>query len=266
MPRVSRSPDDQQQVDAAGPEFLEILARGLRLIGLFNAERRAMTLSEAAELAGLPRASARRVLHTLAALGFVRLDGRLFALTPHVLRLAAAYLETDLVPAVAKPIVERISAAVDEACSVAVLDGGDAVMVARAAPRRILTVGLPIGYRVPAYCSALGRVLLAGLPAGELDAYFAALEPAKLTRHTETDTRALRALVAQAGRDGYALVDEEAEYGFRSIAVPLRHADGRTAAALHVGVHLERASAADLRNRVLPLLQAEATAAAPLLL
>ena len=266
MPRVNRSADDQQLVDASGPEFLEVLARGLKLIGLFNAERRQMTMSEVAERAGLSRATARRVLHTLQALGFVVTEGRQYQLTPQVLTLAAAYLTSNLVPAVMKPIVERLAKTVEEACAVAVLDRGEVVMVARASPVRILTVGLEIGYRIPAYCSALGRVLLGGLPDADLDAYLHALTPEPLTRHTRIDKAEIRAAVEAARRDGYSLVDEETEYGFRSIAVPVRQADGRVAAALHVGVHLERASRAHMLETFLPLLRAEAAAAAPLLL
>ena len=266
MPRVNRSKDDQQLVATAGPEFLEVLARGLKLIGLFNAERRAMTLSEVADLADLPRATARRVLHTLQALGFVAADGRLFTLTPRVLTLAAAYLGSNLVASVMTPIVGRVAADLDEACSAAVLDRGEAVMVARASPVRILSVGLDIGFRVPAYCSSLGRVLLAGLPEPELDAYFETLAPRPLTRHTRTDKAAIRATVETARHEGFSLVDEETEYGFRSIAVPVRRRDRNVVAALHVGVHLERASCRHMQQVFLPRLRAEAEAASAVLL
>lgn len=264
MPRVRRSAEDRQLADGSGPEYLEVLARGLRIMSLFNAQRRHMTLSELALLADAPRATVRRVLITLERLGFVALDGRQFRLTPHVLSLASAYLASNTVSLVMQSVVERISQTFGEACSAAVLDRDEAVMVARASPVRIMTIGLEVGYRLPAYCSSVGRVLLGALPEPELDAYFARVTLASLTPRTVTDPGILRAIVLSDREQGYSLVDQEAEHGFRSIAVPVRRRDGRTVCALHVGVHADRVSLGRMLDDLLPTLATEARAAGEL--
>lgn len=265
MPRVRRSAKERQAADEGGPDYLEVLARGLRIVALFNAERRRMTLSELAALAEAPRATVRRVLITLERLGFVTLEGRQFRLTPRVLTLAYAYLASDTVPLVMQSVVEGISQRLGEACSAAVLDRDEAVMVARASPVRIMTIGLEVGYRLPAYCSSVGRVLLGALGEAELDAYLARVAPERLTSRTVTDIDLLRATVASDREQGYSLVDQEAEHGFRSIAVPVRRRDGATLCALHIGVHADRVSLERMRDDILRLLAAEAKAAGELL-
>lgn len=264
MPRVRRSAEDRQASEDGGPDYLEVLARGLRIVALFNAERRQMTLSELAALADAPRATVRRVLITLERLGFVAVNGRQFRLTPRVLTLASAYLASNTVALVMQSVVEGISRRLGEACSAAVLDRDEAVMVARASPARIMTIGLEVGYRLPAYCSSVGRVLLGALGEPELDAYLARVRPERLTPRTVTDVDLLRAIVASEREQGYSLVDQEAEHGFRSIAVPVRRRDGATVCALHVGVHADRVSLERMREDILPLLDMEARAAGEL--
>jgi IclR family pca regulon transcriptional regulator len=249
---------DAERRQSANPDFLEALARGLSVLQAFGPDRRQMTLAEVAREVDLPRATVRRALITLTELGHVETDGRLFRLTPGVLRLAAAYLGSNGVSTILQPRCERLSLAWGGPCSAAVLDGEEIVFVAYGQPTRMVSVTTMVGWRLPAFCTALGRVLLAGLEEAELDAFLAKLHPQAATPQTELNPKALRARILEARAEGFALVDQEAEIGFRSIAVPLRRYDGRVIAALNFGMQTERETAAALRERVLPLLRAEA--------
>jgi IclR family pca regulon transcriptional regulator len=226
MPRVKRSEAERQLDEAAGPDFLEALARGLRVLQAFNRERRQATLCEVAQAVDLPRASVRRTLRTLVRLGFAETDGRLFRLTPRVLTLASAYLLSNAIADILQPAVERLTAEVGEACSAAVLDGDDVIMIAHASPNRVINVSAQIGFRLPALSSSLGRVLLAALDDRELAERLARSKPERLTPVTVVDRAALRGAILKVRDDGYSLVDEEVEMGFHSISVPLRRLDG----------------------------------------
>lgn len=258
-------PQDAERRRAAGPDFLEALARGLAVLQAFEPERRQMTLAEVARAVDLPRATVRRALLTLTELGHLETDGRLFRLTPRVLRLAAGYLGSNGVSTILQPRCERLSLAIGEPCSAAVLDGEEIVFIAYGQPTRMLSVTTMVGWRLPAFCTALGRVLLAGLPDAALEGFVAGLRPVAVTPQTILDPVAIRAQVMKARREGFALVDQEAEIGFRSIAMPLRRYDGRVVAALNVGMQTERGGIAVLRDQVLPLLRAEAAEISTLL-
>jgi IclR family pca regulon transcriptional regulator len=257
-------PKDAARRSAAGrgEDFLEALARGLRVITAFDAEHRQLTLSDVARALDLPRATARRALHTLNELGYCETDGKLFRLTPRILGLAAAYLTSNAVSIVLQPTCERLADLAGESSTAAVLDGADAVMIARALPARQLPVGIGIGYRLPAFCSALGRVLLAARDDPALDRFLAELRTAPQTGHTLLDKGALRAAILAVRAQGFALVDQEAEAGFRSIAVPVRRYDGRVVCALNIGARVERAPLATMLERHLPLLRETAAALA----
>jgi len=263
MPRIGRSPDEQTLVDAAGPDFLEALARGLRVIEAFGRERKALTLSDVARLVDLPRASVRRTLTTLVRLGYAEMDERLFRLTPRILNLAGAYLASNTITGIVQPAIERLSEDVNEACSAAVLDGEDVVMIAHAAPRRVINVSAQVGFRLPAAASSLGRVLLAALDGPALDAFLASVQPTKLTSTTVVGKKELRKAILKARADGFSLVDQEAEIGFRSISVPLRRIDGRVVASLNIGVRSERCPLSTMRGVFLPKLRALAAGLQP---
>src|SRR5215472_9435818 len=187
MPRVKRTPAEQRLADDAGPEFLEALARGLHIVQVFNSERRQLTLSDIAKLVDLPRASVRRTLNTLIHLGFAETDGRVFRLRPRILTLASAYLMSNAISDILQPAVERMAREVGEACSAAVLDGDDVIMIAHASPNRVVNVSAQIGFRLPAVSSSLGRVLLAALEDRELDRFLRRIEPERLTSATVVD-------------------------------------------------------------------------------
>jgi IclR family pca regulon transcriptional regulator len=255
MPTLKRSTAEQRLVETSGPDFLEALARGLRVLEAFNQDRKQLTLSDIAKLVDLPRASVRRTLHTLVALGYAETDSRLFRLTPRVLMLARAYLLSNAVSDILQPALERLSLEIDESCSAAVLDGEEVMMIAHASPKRMIPISAQVGFRLPAFATSLGRILLAALDDRRLDAFLARIQPKKITSSSILDKRELRKAILGAREDGYALADQEAEIGFRSIAVPLRRLDGRTIAALNVGIHSERMPLKAMHGRFFPKLQ-----------
>jgi IclR family transcriptional regulator, pca regulon regulatory protein len=255
MPRLKRSEAEQALAGAAGPDFLEALARGLRVIEAFGRDRRWLTLSDLARRVDLPRASVRRTLVTLVKLGYAEADDRLFRLTPRILTLAGAYLTSNPVSDIVQPALEALSDDVNEACSAAVLDGDEVTMIAHASPNRMLPVSAQIGFRLPALSSSLGRVLLAAMDDETLNRFLAGVDAVKLTPATVVDKVALRRAIVKARADGFSLVDQEAEPGFRSISVPLKRRDGRVIAALNIGVHSERGPLNTMRNVFLPRLQ-----------
>ena len=244
---------------AAAGETLQGLERGLAVIQSFSHEAPAMTLSEVARRTDISRATARRILLTLEALGFVRSDGREFSLSPRVLSLGWAYLSSLDLWEVARPFMQDLSAATQETCSACTLDLPDIVFVARVpAPRRILMMSLGVGSRLPAFAAAMGRVLLAGLPDAKVAAHLASTRLEALTHRTVTDPRRLRALVATVREQGHSLVDEELELGLRSLSVPLRAPDGRPVAALNLCAAAARVSVAEMEVRYLPAMRATA--------
>lgn len=223
-----------------GEMFVQSLARGLAVITAFDAEHTSMTLSEVAARTGLSRASSRRLLHTLRELGYVRLDGASFALTPQVLRLGTAYLSGLGLPQLVQPHLERLTASVGESTSAAILDGPDIVYVARVATRRIMTVGITVGTRFPAYATSMGRVLLADLAEADLDAYLATTPLVALTERTLHDAKSLRAELARVREQGWAVVDQELEAGLCSVAAPVRDVSGSTLAAINISTSTHR--------------------------
>lgn len=215
-------------------QFVQSLARGLSVIVAFDQEHHEMTLAQVAQRTGYSRATARRFLHTLVELGYMRTDGKSFALTPQVLRLGTAYLSGLGLPQVAQPHLERLSALLEESTSAAVLDGTDIVYVARVATRRIMSVGIAVGTRFPAYATSMGRVLLASLEEDALDEHLARAELRPLTPRTIHDPAALRRELDRVREQGWALVDQELERGLTSIAAPIAGRGGSVVAALNV--------------------------------
>lgn len=241
-------------------EFVQSLDRGLAVIRAFNADNPELTLSEVARATGLNRASARRFLHTLVELGYVRTDGRRFALRPKILELGYAYLSSLSLPEVAMPHLERLVERVHESSSVSVLDGDEVVYVARVPTRRIMRIAIAVGTRFPAYATSMGRVLLAGQTDEWLDGYFATVSLSRLTPHTIADPKRLHAELRRIRRDGYALVDQELEEGLRSIAAPIRDGDGRVVAAVNLSAHASRGTVESMKQTLLPPLLETAAA------
>ncbi|MET0969761.1 MAG: IclR family transcriptional regulator C-terminal domain-containing protein [Tardiphaga sp.] len=261
MPKLKREGDDRSSTD-----FVESLDRGLRVLELFGASSRPMQLSDVAKAADLPRATARRILFTLERSGYVASDGKLFALTPRVLALSGAYMTSNQVVTILQPVLDRISSDAQEISSLAVLDGNDVIFVARASPARVFSAGIDLGYRLPAFCSSVGRIMLGKFSDDELVATLAAMELPAMTPFTVTDRAALKAAIIADRNKGYSLVDREAEPGFRSISVPVRRYDGAIVAAINMGAHVDRVSTSEMTERFLPLLRDAAAQVKPLLL
>jgi IclR family pca regulon transcriptional regulator len=233
-------------------DYVQSLERGLAVIRAFDAEHRELALSDVARATGLTRAAARRFLLTLVKLGYVHVaDGR-FSLRPRVLELGYAYLSSLTLPEVAQPHMEALVAQVNESSSISVLDGLDVVYVVRVPTRRIMSITIAVGTRLPAYATSMGRVLLAGLPTDQLDERLAGVKLRALTKRTVTSKAALRRILATVRRQGYAAVDQELEEGLRSLAVPIHDRAGAPIAALNVSVHASRATMAALKRDFLP--------------
>lgn len=247
-------------VSESNVQLVQSLSRGLAVIRAFDAHHPRQTLAQVAEATGLPRATTRRFLHTLIAEGYAQSDGSVFWLTPHTLNLGFSYLSSLGLPDIAQPHLEALSHALNESCSVSVLDGPDVIYVARAAANRIMSVNITIGTRFPAYATSMGRVLLAGLPERELDAYLATVPLEPITDQTITDPAALRQELARVAKQGYCIVDQELEAGLRSVACPIRNAEDQTIAAINVSTRAAAYTADELVRKLLPQLNDTALA------
>lgn len=251
---MTLSPDPEAR--RPGDTYVQSFARGLDVIRSFSDAAPRQTLSEVAQRAGLTRAGARRILLTLQTLGYVHAEGKLYALTPRILDLGFAYLSSMPIWNVAEPQMEALVEQVMESCSAAVLEGTDIVYVLRVPTRKIMRNSLGIGSRLPAYCTSMGRMLLAGLADDEV---LARLGPAPLqarTRHTLTDPAAVLARIQQARKQGWCLVNQELEEGLVSIAAPIVDRRGRTLAAINISGQANRTSPRQMQESMLePLLK-----------
>jgi IclR family pca regulon transcriptional regulator len=255
---MSATDPDNVLFRGGDPDFMTSLARGLHVIRAFAGVDRRLTIADVSRATGLTRAVVRRCLYTLRELGYAATDGRAYFLQPRILNLGYAYLSTAPVPIAAQPVLEEMSEMLGEASSVAVLDDGAVVYVARAATKRIMSVTLGVGSRLPAYCTALGRVLLAHLTEEQATTELAKVEFVPHTKHTVTSRKKLEELLVSVRHDGYALNDQELEIGLRSIAVPVRNVVGSVVAAMNVSTQASRVSRRELIERCLPVLQSAA--------
>ena len=251
----SSAPDAADAPDRPGDSYVQSFARGLAVIRAFNAERPEQTLTDVAAAAGLTRAGARRILLTLQTLGYVETEGRLFRLTPKILDLGFAYLTSMPFWNLAEPVMEELSAQVHESCSAAVLDRTEIVYVLRVPTHKIMTINLSIGSRLPAYCTSMGRVLLAALDDEALDATLGSTPLYAHTARTVTDKEELKKVIAQVRRQGWAIVDQELEGGLISLSAPIRNRQGRVIAAMNISGNAQRNSAKQMVKAFLEPLQ-----------
>ena len=250
-------------------DFVASLARGIEIIRSFTAPPEkgisdppapvgpsdALTLSQVAARVGVARAVARRFLLTLAELGYVATDGKYFRLTARVLDLGYAYLSSMPFSNLATEFLQEVSEQTKESSSASVLDGQDIVYVARVAVRRILSISLSIGTRLPAYCTSMGRVLLTALPPSELEKYLELVQLRRRTPNTVTDKKRLREILAEVFREDYALTNGELEEGLQSIAVPVRSSGGRVLAAINISTQVGRVTKSQMLKDFLPVLR-----------
>jgi IclR family transcriptional regulator, pca regulon regulatory protein len=245
-------------------EFMATLAKGLAVLGCFGRQRPAMTLSEAALAASVSRATARRILRTLAELGYVEQRGRQFSLSPNILQLGFAYLATQNWIERAVPLMKELSERVGESCSAAILQGTEVVYVARVPTRRIMSVGISVGSRLPAFHTAVGRAQLGFLDPSEIWRRLKSLRIEPLTPSTITDLQALFDRIRDDHAQGFSIVDEELERGLRAIAVPVIDRQDQVVAALNRSTDSTRTTRNEMRDRFLPELRAVAAQIAPL--
>lgn len=236
------------------------LAKGLAVLEAFSPGRSQLTIADAARATGTTRAAARRCLRTLVELGYVRQEGTSFHPTPRLVRLASSYLEADPLPALARQHLNDARDELGESVSLAVLDDGSALFVARAEAAHIVLASVRVGSHLPAYGSSTGRVLLAGLSDDELDRYLDSCQPIARSPATVVDKAALRSLVLDARRDGYAYTNEELELAMRSVAVPVVDSRGATRAALSSSAFAVRASLETMLDTFVPVLTKHARA------
>lgn len=255
-------PDDDLRAPP-GPQARDLIAgleKGLAVIGAFDQERPLLSVTEVAQRCNLTRAAARRYLITLEHLGFMRHEHGRWSLTAKVLRLAQSYMHSGRLPRIVQPELHRLVSALKQASSAGVLDGSDVLCIAALSAGQLVSSTLQPGTRVPAYCTANGRVLLAALPESQFEAWLADQGLEARTSHTLTDPARLRTEIGRVRAQGYALVDQELEPGLRTLAVPLVSADGQVLAAINVSAHAARSSDEQLIDECLPALrQTQAT-------
>lgn len=269
-PDKSRSPDEPtgptarpltiaQEIEAlTDPSFMTSLARGLAVMRAFSDHRRSLTIAQISHKTGIPRAAVRRCLYTLRQLGYADAEANNFYLKPKILSLGYSYLSSTPLAVSAQPCLNSISRQLKESCSLAVIDENEVLYVARSATSRILSVALNTGSRLPAYCTSLGRVMLANMSEEMLDMYFSVVHLRAYTDLTVVSVNGIKDILATVRDLGYAVVEEELEVGLRSIAVPVYGASGVLHAALNVGAQATRVSARQLVEDFLPVLRSGA--------
>jgi len=223
----------------------------------FSQQQRRLSIAQLSLRTGIPRAAVRRCLYTLEKLGYVAAaDDRTFALRPQILSLGHAYLSSAPLVTAAQPVLDRVGARLRESCSLAIMDGDEILCIARSwSGSRLLSIDLGVGSRLPAHCTSMGRVLLAGLDPDELAAYLCRVELAPHTARSVVDRDRLRELLAATRTQGYAIVDQELEIGLRSIAVPVKDFRSRVVAAIDIGAQAPRVSVTDMQKTFLPALR-----------
>jgi IclR family pca regulon transcriptional regulator len=246
-------------------DFIGGFAKGLRVIEAFGEAKPRLTITDVANETGLDRATARRCLLTLSKLGYAHYDGKYFELTPRILRLGHAYLSATTLPRLIQPFLDRLSEKVCQSASASVLDGNEIVYVARASQKRVMSINLMAGSRLPAYCTSMGRVLLANLSLSEANHILGTSDRRKLTENTVTDIAALRVELDRARAQGYAVNNQEIELGLCSIGVPLMDRKGRVVGAINIGAPAAVVPGDQLAERFLSSMLEVQSAVQPLL-
>jgi IclR family pca regulon transcriptional regulator len=236
------------------PDFMVSLARGLAVIRAFDEAHQRLSVAETSARSGIPRSAARRCLYTLQRLGYVGAEGSVFFLKPAIVSLGHVYLASTALAASAQPVLDRITRETGEPCSISVLEDTEVLYIANSLKPPLISVHVSVGRRLPAYCTASGRVMLAALPESELDRRVDQIKIMRLTEKTVQTKRLLAERIRQAREDGFAIVDQEYDLGVRSIGVPVVRR-GQIAASLSISVLAERCSRDELESRLLPALR-----------
>lgn len=259
-------PRPEPQVLGGNPNYVLSLARGLKVIESFDGHSDGLTIADVAARTGTSRAAARRLLLTLELLGYAEAARGAWRLKARVLKLGFSYLSSTSLITAAQKVLERVTDAVHESASMSVLDGDQIVYVARSQASRVMSVGLSVGSRLPAYCTSMGRVLLAGLPDPDLENYLRSLKAKSHTPKTIVDKTKLRKAIMQAKAAGFAIVDGELELGLRALAVPVFSRHDRVVAAINIGAHALRVDRRKMTQHFLRVLKKSAMELSNLLL
>lgn len=246
-----RSDDGNLAATPNTSERMGGLSKGLAVIDAFRSSPGGMTISDVAKKAGLDRSTTRRCLFTLVDDGYAKMQGRLFSLTPQVLRLSGGYLGSPLLR-ILQPSLDHLALALHQSCSATVLDGAEVVYIARANRHRVGAAELDAGSRLPAYCTAMGRCLLAAKSDKDAREVLESIDRVAINPKTITDIETLMELIAAARSNDYSIIDQEILLGFRTIAVPIRNSAGATVCAISVAVHATSASFEQLVSDYLP--------------
>lgn len=251
------SPAKRIEEFSGDPNFMSSLARGLAVITAFQERKRHLTIAQISHRTGIPRAAVRRCLYTLIQLGYASSDGRTYSLLPKVLTLGHAYLSSTPLAVSAQPYLDRLTEQLHEACSLASLEGEQVLYIARSAvPQRLISIDLSVGSRLPAYCTSMGRIMLAAMDDASLQDYLATAELQPKTSRTLHTPEQLWECLLQIRTQGWCIVDQELEQGLRSLAVPVRDSSGHVLAAMNVSTHAGRVPLAELEQRYLPIMLA----------
>jgi IclR family pca regulon transcriptional regulator len=252
-PPIVASPAKRIQAFTGDPDFMTSLARGLAVVQAFQERKRHLTIAQISHRTEISRAAVRRCLHTLIKLGYATTDGRTYSLLPKILTLGHAYLSSTPLAVSAQPYLDRMSEQLHEACNMATLEGDDILYIARSATtQRLISIDLSVGGRLPAYCTSMGRILLAALDDASLHDYLEHAELQAKTSRTLHTRESLLECLREVRQQGWCIVDQELEQGLRSIAVPVYDASGQVLAALNVSTHAARISRNELEQRFLP--------------
>lgn len=235
--------------------YIQSLDRGLQVIQAFSQKEQALTISDVSKITGLSRPTARRILLTLEHLGFAESKNNAYSLTARTLLLGYAYLSSNNIWNIADPFMREFVAQTGESCSISILDGTHIIYVARVSTKRIMSINLNVGSRLPAYATSMGHVLLANLPKEELDMYLEEIDLEKYTNKTISNKQELLHILEAVREKGWGGVDQQLEEGLRSIAVPIRNGNGKVIAAINCSSHAGRVTQEVQLGTFLPLLQ-----------
>lgn len=236
------------------PEFMMSLARGLAVLRCFADAQTAMTIAQASRMTGLSRPAVKRCLYTLVRLGYAAQEGTQYSLRPKVLALGYAYLSSSTLAMRAQPLLDQLRDELHESCSLGVIEEDEVYYVARAEVSRIMSIALRAGSRLPLYCTSMGRVLLAAQEPTKRRAYLKRTDLIARTERTCVQPSALMGILADIAEEGFAIVDQELEFGLRSISVPVIGRSG-IVAAINIGTQASRTPVIELRTRYLPALR-----------
>lgn len=248
--------DDDEELPGRNDReaHLESLEKGLRCLALFSGDQPALTIQDAARLLNITRPAARRILLTLARLGYVNQLERDFTIAPKVLELGFTFFSAQGLRGAAIPYMEMVAARTGETCALGVLDGEDIVFLHRSEARKTMRLDLTVGSRLPAYAHSMGRLLLAALPDQQLESYLKTVELVAFTRFTITDRRQLRAEIERVRKQGWSFSNGELMDGVAGISRPILGANGKVVAGINVSMILGSRDAREAIDQMLPSL------------